>query len=51
MIATESNLRIALSLNLHILHITCHGKKEHLVLEPSYTEKAEVEEFLAKKGD
>ena len=51
MVATESNLRIALSIRPHILHITCHGKKDHLVFEPSYTELAEVEQYLAMKAE
>ena len=36
MLATSSNIKLALSLNPDILHITSHGKEDHLCFELGY---------------
>ena len=51
MLATKANLKLALTLNPDILHITCHGSPDSLKFEKGYDdEEEEKKEEQSQKG-
>jgi len=51
MLATKSNIKLALSLNPDILHICSHGEENHLVFEQGYNDDENGQQEQSKFSD